>query len=61
MPLSLSINSSLQNDYFDDKKNPRYNKNGEEKRRGYSNGSHSEIEVSRYDIWNPDAILSRGK
>ena len=61
LPLSLSINSSLQNDYFDDKKNPRYNKNGEEKRRGYSNGSHSEIEVSRYDIWNPDAILSRGK
>jgi uncharacterized protein with ParB-like and HNH nuclease domain len=54
LPLSQSINSSLQNDSFPDKKSPKNN------RYGYSNGSHSEIEVSQYDEWNPQNILERG-
>lgn len=54
LPLSQSINSSLQNDSFPDKKSPKNN------RHGYSNGSHSEIEVSQYDEWNPQNILERG-
>ena len=29
-------------------------------RQGYSDGSHSEIEVSNYSEWGPDAILKRG-
>lgn len=54
LPLSQKINSSLQNDEFDDKKN---GKNG---RRGYCNGSHSELEVAKYKDWNPYAIKERG-
>lgn len=54
LPLSQSINSSLQNDSFPDKKSPKNN------RHGYSDGSHSEIEVSQYDEWNPQNILERG-
>lgn len=49
LPLSQSINSSLQNDSFDDKK-----------QRGYANGSHCEIEVSREDVWNAEKIYERG-
>lgn len=49
LPLSQSINSSLQNDSFDDKKN-----------RGYANGSHCEVEVSKEDVWNADRIYDRG-
>ncbi|MEA5257639.1 DUF262 domain-containing HNH endonuclease family protein [Arcicella aquatica] len=60
LPLSQSINSSLQNDCFLDKKNPRYNERKEKIRQGYSDGSHSEIEVSTYEDWHPDAILERG-
>ncbi|MDM1039551.1 DUF262 domain-containing protein [Myroides odoratimimus] len=60
LPLSQSINSSLQNDCFDDKKNAKYNDRKEKIRQGYSDGSHSEIEVTGYEIWNPDAILDRG-
>lgn len=60
LPLSQSINSSLQNDCFDDKKNPKFNDKKEKIRQGYSDGSHSEIEVAGYDIWNPDNILDRG-
>ena len=41
LPLSQSINSSLQNDGFPDKKNP-----SAAGRRGYINGSHSEIFVN---------------
>jgi hypothetical protein len=55
LPLSRSINASLQNDGFPDKKNPR-----EDGRRGYVHGSHSEIEVSRSDHWTADEILKRG-
>lgn len=60
LPLSQSINSSLQNDCFDDKKNPKFNDKKEKIRQGYSDGSHSEIEVAGYDIWNPKNILDRG-
>lgn len=60
LPLSQSINSSLQNDCFDDKKNPKFNDKKEKIRQGYSDGSHSEIEVAGYDIWNPENILDRG-
>lgn len=54
LPLSQSINSSLQNDGFDEKKNVKKG------RRGYSNGSHSEIEVSKYDNWTARNIFERG-
>lgn len=60
LPLSQSINSSLQNDCFIDKKNPRYNERKEKVRQGYLDGSHSEIEVAAYDDWNPETILDRG-
>lgn len=59
LPLSQSINSSLQNDCFDDKKSPKYNEKKEKIRQGYSDGSHSEIEVSNYEIWNPQNIYDR--
>lgn len=49
LPLSQSINSSLQNDSFDDKK-----------QRGYANGSHCEIEVSKEDVWDAQHIYDRG-
>ncbi len=60
MPLSQSINSSLQNDCFNDKKKPKFNEREEIVREGYSDGSHSEIEVARYSEWNPETILKRG-
>lgn len=60
LPLSQSINSSLQNDCFDDKKRAKYSEKKEKIRQGYSDGSHSEIEVSVYEIWNADTILDRG-
>lgn len=59
LPLSQSINSSLQNDCFVDKKKPKYNDKKEKIRQGYSDGSHSEIEVSNYPEWNADTILER--
>lgn len=55
LPLSQSINSSLQNDSFDDKKRPAPGK-----RRGYMDGSHSEIEVSSNKDWDAQKILDRG-
>mgnify|MGYP000935783608 CR=1 FL=1 len=39
---------------------PKYNDKKEKIRQGYSDGSHSEIEVSGYDFWNSDTILDRG-
>ena len=54
LALSQSINSSLQNDEFSLKKEP---KNG---RRGYADGSYSEMEVSKYIDWTPKTILERG-
>ena len=58
--LSKSINSALQNDSFDDKKKPKYNDAGEKIRNGYSDGSHSEIEVAKYPKWGPEEIKERG-
>ena len=54
LPLLSSINSSLQNDSFPDKKHS-------DKRlyRGYENGCHSEIEVSRNENWNAQLIYER--
>jgi hypothetical protein len=60
LPLSKSINSSLQNDCFADKKNPKYNDRREKIRQGYNDGSHSEIEVAEYEEWNAQTILDRG-
>jgi len=60
LPLSQSINSSLQNDCFDDKKKAKFNEKKNKLRQGYSDGSHSEIEVSAYDDWTPETILERG-
>ncbi len=58
--LSGSINSALQNADFADKKNPKFNDADKKIRNGYSDGSHSEIEVSRYDEWTPAQIEKRG-
>ena len=55
LALSQSVNSSLQNDSFEDKKNPT-----RKGRRGYTKGSHSEIEVSANADWTPNDILIRG-
>jgi hypothetical protein len=60
LPLSRSINSSLQNDCFNDKKTAKLNERKEKIRQGYVDGSHSEIEVAAYDDWNPESILDRG-
>jgi ankyrin repeat protein len=60
LPLSGSINSSLQNDSFDDKKNIKKDSCGSILRNGYKNGSYSEIEVSQYDDWTPETIKRRG-
>ena len=49
--LSKSINSSLQNDAFAAKKNPRFDGAGDKMRNGYSDGSHSEIEVAANQDW----------
>jgi uncharacterized protein with ParB-like and HNH nuclease domain len=58
--LSMSINSSLQNDEFRDKKQPKFNDTGEKIRNGYSDGSHSEIEVAQHKDWTPETIKERG-
>lgn len=55
LPLSQSVNSALQNDSFTDKKSSK-----SIGRRGYEDGSHSEIEVSRYSDWDAQCILKRG-
>ena len=45
----------MQNDSFPDKKSPsgRFHK-------GYTDGSHSEIEVAAYQDWNANSILEQG-
>ncbi len=55
LPLSSSKNSSLQNDGFPDKKSPVGKSH-----KGYTDGSHSEIEVAAYADWNAGNILDRG-
>lgn len=58
--LSSAINSSLQNVAFAEKKKPKHNRDGSKLRNGYSDGSHSEIEVSYYEDWGPVEIRERG-
>jgi len=55
LPLSQSIDSGPQNDGFNDKK-----ATAASGRRGYENGSHSEIEVSKEAEWDAYRILQRG-
>lgn len=57
--LSRSINSALQNDSFEEKKAPKFSE-GRKVRNGYSDGSHSEIEVATRDTWGPEQIKDRG-
>ena len=55
LPLSKAINSSFQNDPFEQKKN------GTDRReRCYANGCYSEIEVSKVQDWDAEEILKRG-
>ena len=49
LPLSQSINSSLQNNSFEDKK-----------ARGYANGCHCEVELSNETNWDAQRIYARG-
>jgi uncharacterized protein with ParB-like and HNH nuclease domain len=58
--LSAAINSALQNDSFVEKKNVKFNPAGKKMRNGYSDGSHSEIEVSLKKCWGPKQICDRG-
>ena len=60
MPLSSSINSSLQNDCFGDKKTTKEDEKGIVIRNGYSNGSYSEQEVASCDDWTSKEIKDRG-
>jgi hypothetical protein len=60
VPLSQNINSSLQNDSFENKKKAKLDDKGHKIREGYDNGSHSEIEVSKYNDWTPNTIEERG-
>nr|QNO49112.1 hypothetical protein CPECMPGB_00032 [Methanosarcinales archaeon ANME-2c ERB4]QNO49149.1 hypothetical protein DBBAIPCH_00032 [Methanosarcinales archaeon ANME-2c ERB4] len=59
--LSTSLNSSLQNDSFGEKKHPKYDENGHRIRNGYSDGSHSEIEVAQNVQWGPEQVRDRGR
>jgi hypothetical protein len=58
--LSQAINSSLQNDSFEHKKKPKFSSSGVKLRNGYSDGSHSEIEVAQNASWGPAQIKDRG-
>lgn len=60
VPLSMSINSSLQNDCFEDKKRAKLDEKGNKFRLGYNDGSHSEIEISQKLQWTEQEILNRG-
>jgi uncharacterized protein with ParB-like and HNH nuclease domain len=57
--LSAAINSSLQNESFTAKKSAKYDATGQKLRNGYSDGSHSEIEVSQNESWGPYEIQKR--
>lgn len=54
LPLSQSVNSAMQNDSFEDKKHSKTTG-----RRGYENGSHSEIEISKLQDWTAFEIYNR--
>jgi hypothetical protein len=55
----MSINASLQNDSFENKKQPKY-VDEKKVRNGYADGSHSEIEVAQNQSWGPTEIRDRG-
>lgn len=55
LPLSMSINSSFQNDSFPDKKEGTNNRE-----RCYKNGCYSELDVASYPDWNIETIKERG-
>jgi len=55
LPLDLSINIKLQNDSFEEKKNPAQGSN----RRGYLKGSNSELEVAMLPDWTAKDIYDR--
>lgn len=58
--LALKINIKLQNYPFPDKKKVQTNDKEQIIRDGYSNGSHSEIEVANNDDWTAEEIKKRG-
>jgi uncharacterized protein with ParB-like and HNH nuclease domain len=58
--LSSAINSSLQNDGFEAKKNAKFSAGGQRLRHGFYDGSHSEIEVSQMASWGPNEVRERG-
>ena len=60
LPLSSSINSSLQNDIFTDKKTLKTDAQGNTIRNGYSNGSYSEQEIAVLPNWTAEEIKIRG-
>lgn len=64
LPLSSSINSSLQNDAFNLKKDIKLDAGGKVMRNGYKNGSYSELEVANWgdspDEWDAEKIKDRG-
>lgn len=55
LPLSQSVNASLQNDSFYEKKTTKAG------RRGYGNGCHSEIEVAKHRDWTAKNIYARSR
>lgn len=60
--LSQPINSALQNDSFDEKKNPKLSEDGKTTlRTGYNEGSYSEQEVAKEPEWNTQKIINRSK
>lgn len=59
--LSMSINASLQDDSFDEKRKQKKDRSGKVLRAGYADGSHSEIEVAGQREWGPDQIRQRGE
>lgn len=60
LPLSASINSSLQNVCFAEKRDGKMDSNGNIIRHGYRDGSYSEQQVAEYKNWTPEVILERG-
>ncbi len=60
MLLSQSINSSLQNDSFPDKKAIKKDEDGNIIRQGYCNGSYSEQDVASCKEWTAEEIKARG-
>ena len=60
LPLEMSINSSLQNICFNDKKRVLRDSSGKIIRHGYRNGCHSETIVAEEKQWTPIEIKERG-